>query len=504
MLTEQQQQNLETHVLGMFQAVIIPEVTPNGYILAADQDGDTYPDAVTTHHLVELCLEISRDLTRDVIDNACAWFKKTAGSIQNPFLITTLAAARKLSVEDQTQILEEALRPNQRPSGFIDLYAGFLDGGSAFSTLWAIRVASLLDCDSTNIVQKSFDALDSHWDDLHRNSFKGFYYELSRNLGRGSPSVDRAIGEVLDDQDDSGRWDNSDFYTAYIIGNLLAGQGPIDSKCINASSRGLVRLFDLDQDATSLPSIFLEARNSYIDSAYLQLCMRSLISAIRYLRIICSKDMREPLASSLFGFIPRVYHSAKILDAQLKHMNNQYGGIKPQFEHLEKKVVESILKESPYERNVFIMMPFRHEDDERYERIVTSIKAVLEKHKFKGWMASDKNLANQLWDNVASFMLACKYGIAIFTRVERENEIRVKEFNPNVSLELGFFLSRGKKVLILKDKILPNLQTDLVGHLYEPFDLNKSGAQIPIVIEKWVQALLAEEKKGQQQHATDG
>ena len=92
-------------------------------------------------------------------------------------------------------------------------------------------------------------------------------------------------------------------------------------------------------------------------------------------------------------------------------------------------------------------------------------------------------------------MLACKYGIAIFTRVERESEIRVKEFNPNVSLELGFFLSRGKKVLILKDKVLPSLQADLVGHLYEPFDLNKTGAQIPGIIEKWVVGLIQEEKE---------
>ncbi len=221
MLNEIQTKNLETHVLGMFQTVVVPEITPGGYILAADSDGSTIPDNVTTHHLVELCIEVSETLTKEIIERACSWFLQTGESIQNPFLITTLASAGKLSEEDQTKILNEALSESQKPSGFIDLYSGFLDGGSAFSTLWAIRIAGLLDCDADALISKAFGALDSHWDDLHRSSFKGFYYELCKTLNKEDGRSEDALREVLKEQDQSGRWDDAELYTAYIIGNLL-------------------------------------------------------------------------------------------------------------------------------------------------------------------------------------------------------------------------------------------------------------------------------------------
>jgi len=495
MLTTIELSYLQTHILGLFQTVIVPEINPNGYVLVMDTDGQTYPDIVTTHHLVELCLEISPVMTKDVVDRACHWFLKSNNNIQNPFLLTTLASAKKLSTSDMSTILNKALIPNQKPSGFIDMYAGFLDGGSAFSTLWAIRIASLLGDGSKPIIEKAFNAIETHWDDLNRVSFKGFYYELTNMFSRSSQHSTSVLHEILDNQSDIGSWDNSDLYTAYIVGNLMSGYSQINEENVISASKGLKYLFELNKEANGIPMTFSRARENLADSAFIQLCIRSLISAIRFLRKSNGIDVREQLSASLFGLLPQVYHSARVLDAELKQMNNQYGGIKITFDHLEKKATESILRESPYDKNVFIMMPFRHEDDERYERIVTSIKKTLAKYGFKGWMASDKNIANQLWDNVACFMLACKYGISIFTRVERETEIRVKEFNPNVSLELGFFLSRGKKVLILKDTILPSLQTDLVGHLYEPFDLNKSGAQIPKVIKKWIKSIIEEEIK---------
>lgn len=503
MLTKEEIPNLENHITGLFQTIIVPEINPKGYILTVDSDGQPYPDAVTTHHLVELCLEISPILTSNVINNACHWFFDSVKNLQNPFFVTTLAETNSFSKEDKEKILTELIGKNQKPSGFIDLYAGFLDGGSAFSTLWAIRITSLLSEGSSEYIEKAFSAIESHWEDLHRASFKGFYYEISLRLGRENEHTATALREILEAQDSHGKWDESDFYTAYIIGNLVSSKDKTSKSNIDAAALSLRKLFELGEEAKGIPNTFSRARSSFVDSAFLQFCMRSLISAIRYLKVVHGIDMQEKLTASLFGLLPHVYHSAKLLNAELKLMNNQYGNIKLNFDHLEKKVAETILSESPYDKNVFIMMPFRHEDDERYERIVKSIKTTLEKYGFKGWMASDKTVTGQLWDNVACFMLACKYGISIFTRVEKESEIRVKEFNPNVSLELGFFLSRGKKVLILKDKILPSLQTDLVGHLYEPFDLNKSGAQIPGIIEKWVKELIAEEKKESQQGSAE-
>ena len=39
MLTKVEVENLAFHVAGIFQAVILPEITPNGYILVREPDG---------------------------------------------------------------------------------------------------------------------------------------------------------------------------------------------------------------------------------------------------------------------------------------------------------------------------------------------------------------------------------------------------------------------------------------------------------------------------------
>jgi hypothetical protein len=177
-------------------------------------------------------------------------------------------------------------------------------------------------------------------------------------------------------------------------------------------------------------------------------------------------------------------------------MNAQYGGIHARFAHLDRSAAP-VLKESPYEANVFVMMPFRQNRDERYEGIERVLRAELKRAGFRAWLASDRQLAPQLWDNVAAFLLACKYAVAVFTRIERDNRIE-EEFNPNVSLELGFCLSRGRDVLILKDSALKRLQTDLVGHLYEEFDLNQVSRQLPRIVRRWAKAMRkATEQAGQ-------
>ena len=147
---------------------------------------------------------------------------------------------------------------------------------------------------------------------------------------------------------------------------------------------------------------------------------------------------------------------------------------------------------SPYDKNVLIITPFR--DDPRYREMIQIIKSKLKDYGFNGWVASDRKLHNQLWLNVQAFMLSCKYGIAIFTRNEekRDNIIEIKSsvFNPNVSIELGFMLSRGKEVLILKDKVLKTLPTDMIGALYADLDLDNPINTLPAIIEEWIENVL--------------
>ena len=485
-------ERLATHAAGIFHSIVLPEVTPQGCILVTDPNENVAADPVTTHHLVDLCIEIDPHLTDKIIQNACDWLLQNGGGVQDPFVLTSLAVSGALKGTKHEAELVELIANNQRPSGFIDLYAGFLDGGSIFSTLWAVRILLHLDSsrNTQSVVDRALNAIEQNWSDVHRNSFKTFYCELRwLNGDQASPRSKTAttIREVCQAQDVNGFWDNSPLYTAYILGNLCNFPGPSSRATIRSIEKGLVSFFDLDHEVTGLPPIMSRVRKTSVESLFLQTAIRAAITAIRYLRTHKDVDTSRSIVSSIIGAFPDTYQTARVYGAQLKRMNDQYGHIQERFKHLD-KATEQVLEESPYERNVFIMMPFRQERDERYEEIERVLKSELKKEGFRGWLATDKNLAAQLWDNVVAFMISCKYGIAVFTRLEKEKTIE-EEFNPNVSLELGFCLSRGRNVLILKDVRLGNLQTDLVGHLYEEFDLNQVRKEIRPKVRKWVREI---------------
>lgn len=492
MLNEQELVHLEEHAVAMLQQVILPTITPDGCILVRDGEGQVLADPVATHHAVELCLELNKNLTDHIVEAACSWMLKSGGGVQDPFLLTTLAAAGRVSPEEAHKIVHEVIVPRQLPSGFIDLHAGFLDGGSAFSTLWAIRIIALLCKDDLSkvAINRAFKAIDEHWTDLHRTSFKGFYCELKWLVGErcepGSRSA-AVLNEILDAQSDDGTWDGNLLYTSYILGNLASLPGTFPSRVTESISRGLQTLFDLSKPAEHVPVHIQKAAENYAEPTYLQLCIRAVLSAARYLRRLHGKEVSVPLSASIFGSYPRLYRTVASLEYRLKVMDTQYGEIQKNFAHLERSA-STILSESPYEKNVFVMMPFRQKGDERYEKIEVILRRELKRLGLRAWLASDLDAAPQLWDNVASYMLACKYGVAVFTRHEKERTSE-EEFNPNVSLELGFFLSRAKRVLILKDRALNRLQTDLVGHLYEEFDLNQVGRQLPAIVKKWIRQI---------------
>lgn len=76
-------------------------------------------------------------------------------------------------------------------------------------------------------------------------------------------------------------------------------------------------------------------------------------------------------------------------------------------------------------------------------------------------------------------MLGCSCGIAVFDHVDEPTT------NPNVALEVGFMLARGKRVLILKDRHMPTLPSDLIGRLYKPFDSTNVGSTVSGQIRSW-------------------
>ena len=126
----------------------------------------------------------------------------------------------------------------------------------------------------------------------------------------------------------------------------------------------------------------------------------------------------------------------------------------------------------------FLMMKF--EDTKIQKKILKTLKKHLSEKGIKLLRADEKWYDDDLFENIKTYMQGCSFGIALFDRINTD------EFNPNVSLEIGYMMALNKPVLLLKDKTLKSLQTDLVGKLYYQFDFQYPEKTIPIVLDKWM------------------
>jgi hypothetical protein len=141
--------------------------------------------------------------------------------------------------------------------------------------------------------------------------------------------------------------------------------------------------------------------------------------------------------------------------------------------------LEKIRKDYPVGSKIaFIIMKFGNTSV--HQKMIDDIKAVLAKHKIIGLRADDKEYLDELFPNVKVYMHACDFGIAVYERILSD------EFNPNVSLEVGYLLGMKKPVLLLKDQTLKSLNTDLTGKLYKEFDTTNTTESIKAAIEKWL------------------
>ena len=147
--------------------------------------------------------------------------------------------------------------------------------------------------------------------------------------------------------------------------------------------------------------------------------------------------------------------------------------------HLVPHLREFLNDHSNFDKNVFIMMRFLQNDqlDQVHSTIKTSLKAL----GFDAVRADDRDYTGELWSNLEVYMTGSRFGIAIF-----EDFTTVRDFNPNVSLELGYMLGRRKRVLILKEQTLPLLPADVVHRLYKPFDKFRIEESITREITNWI------------------
>lgn len=146
--------------------------------------------------------------------------------------------------------------------------------------------------------------------------------------------------------------------------------------------------------------------------------------------------------------------------------------------HLEPHLREFLNDHPDPERNVFVMMRFLN--SEQLDEAHLAVKETLAERGFHAVRADDRDYTGELWSNIEVYLTCSRYGIAIFEDIER------RDFNPNVSLELGYMLGRRKRCLILKEQRLPDLPSDVIHRLYKPFDMFNVKSSVSREVARWV------------------
>ncbi len=142
------------------------------------------------------------------------------------------------------------------------------------------------------------------------------------------------------------------------------------------------------------------------------------------------------------------------------------------------KEIEAFNADHKGKKTAFIIMQFSKTN--AHDKIVQTIKDTLNNHGIVGLRADDKEYADDLFANIKTYMHCCDFGISVFERILEDN------FNPNVSIEVGYMMGLRKNVCLLKDQTLKNLPTDLIGKLYKEFDPQDVEKTLPDQLEKWM------------------
>jgi hypothetical protein len=135
--------------------------------------------------------------------------------------------------------------------------------------------------------------------------------------------------------------------------------------------------------------------------------------------------------------------------------------------------IRRMLGEFDFDTNVFCMtrFPVNDEDAEYLDPvrdIIEGAKQALSRHGLTLHLASDRQLDQDLFGNIAAHMWACRFGIALFE--DRLN----RGLNYNLTIEVGSMLMTGRACALLKDTTIDAMPTDFVGQIHKPVDFART------------------------------
>jgi hypothetical protein len=150
--------------------------------------------------------------------------------------------------------------------------------------------------------------------------------------------------------------------------------------------------------------------------------------------------------------------------------------------------VRAFLVDHPFENNVFGMtrFPSESDDEDAEDPVAPALRVardVCAAHGLELHLASDRQIVDDLWGNVAAHMWACSYGIGFF---EDQAE---RGLNYNLTIEVGSMLVLGRRTALLKDRSIDRMPTDLVGRIYHDVDLTDPST-VEKAVKTWIKTAL--------------
>ncbi len=129
----------------------------------------------------------------------------------------------------------------------------------------------------------------------------------------------------------------------------------------------------------------------------------------------------------------------------------------------------------------FLIIPFSA--TEHMEEVTSLITQTLAEYDICCLRSDQRRMSDDLWENIRIYMHAADYGVAVFERVD------TSDYNPNVSIEVGYMMALGTPLCLLKEKRLPRLPSDIAGKLYHEFDMLSRTTSIPTAVNQWASSL---------------
>lgn len=496
-MNEQHRSRLFTHITNMGYS-LIQQISQTGAVLVRSKN-HVEVDLPSMHHIAEFARKLDHRMFEHYLKLVASWLAYPKNdALDSQFSIDTLSSILP-GADIVAELIEKTIIPTQLESGAFTKYTAFLHGGDYFSTLWCVKVLQNTDVGKyKDEYNKALKYLISNVTDKKLSiSSKGFLYLLLHrdDKYRNHPCLDSIKKDLHKKIKEPIEANHDLLWSFYVLEDILADSE--DSTGRELVESKIIQFFELDEEAKALPKVFSEyqEKSPHEGIAY-HLYARACIIALSLL----DNGNKEQTAYKINSLVQSkgleaVYEALK-KDVELKEYLQKYGGIHREFSQYEKDLEEAWSTHKPFEKSVFIMMPFKN--SLTYRSVAMAIREACEIKGFKAIRVDDhdRQFRDRLWDNLVVNMLSCKYAVAVYVSeqvVDRLDDNEPKMFpNPNVALEYGFFRSRGQSICLLKDKNSP-IPSDLQGFLWNEFDIEDPKSDVIKAVNLFLEKVSKEE-----------